>query len=62
MRRLVDEVAVAQFIAFKNEAVTAAEKATRKKLRGQKDALIDALHFSVKCALPPLDSDRIPSL
>lgn len=48
--RLVDEVAVAQFVAWRDAAETAAEKARKKEMKGQKDALVSALHNRCKCA------------
>jgi hypothetical protein len=58
----IDQVAVAQFIAFKDKPQTPEEKKARADLKEQKSALFSALHMKCKCAAPhtwPHDACRV---
>ena len=48
----VDEVAVAQFIAFKNKPQTAEERRARADMKEQKAALIEALNAKCRYLQP----------
>lgn len=50
MIKRIDQVAVAQYIAFKDKPQTPEEKKARSELKEQKSALIEALHIKCKCA------------
>ena len=66
MLKRIDEVAVAQFIAFKNKPQTAEERRARADLKEQKAALLEAL--TAKCRylqprkIPPIDPENIATL
>jgi hypothetical protein len=47
---LIDEVEVAQFIAWKDTAETAEQKERKKASRERKDALVSSLSSRCKCA------------
>jgi hypothetical protein len=47
---VIDEVEVARYMAWQDTAETPAERRRKADLKGQKEALVDALHLKCRCS------------